>query len=359
MKKIVFFVKNIYERGGIPNVVANVANALSSNDTYKITIISLFKTDEKVAYDIDDSISIESIFDKEINIRFNYIKILKEYKKIVCKIMPNIMIVSGIGFFHMNYYAAKHLKNKCSLIGWEHSCFGDWKVGGLSWLGYRFLKKYNSLVVLTDGNKLKYDECNLNIPIKKIYNPIDFKEESNIYLSDSKTIISAGDFIYRKGFDLIPEIGKNIFTIFPEWKWYIYGEGSEKDIIQKKVDSYNLNNNIILSGYTTDLDSKYKNAALFVSTAREEAFGMVIIEAQKNSLPVVAFQTYGPSELIIDEINGNIIENQNIAKMCDCLVELMNNEKKRKSYSKHSRDLFYNYSLETIRIEWENLLNEF
>ena len=53
-------------------------------------------------------------------------------------------------------------------------------------------------------------------------------------------------------------------------------------------------------------------------SSRFEGFGMVILEAQANEIPVVSFDCpYGPSELIKNNETGILIENGNIEKLTE------------------------------------------
>ena len=70
MKKITFFIHNMYKMGGTERVVSLIANRLSKE--YEVEIISLHKEYEKPFYKMEDNIKIRSILGKELQQEGSY-----------------------------------------------------------------------------------------------------------------------------------------------------------------------------------------------------------------------------------------------------------------------------------------------
>lgn len=352
MKKIIFVIRDITERGGIPNVVSKVTSFLSENEHYEVHIISLFKIDSNVAYQIDERIFIHYLFNGNLNYRKNFFKIKHKFKKVVKEIQPTTIIISGIGYFTLFFK-----KKNIHWLAWEHSCFGDWKIGGCSWFGYKFLNFFDELIVLTNSNKNKYLK-KVKCHITAIPNPIDIGSFESKYDINSKKIISIGEFIPRKNFKIIPKIGIDIFSEYPDWTWHIYGNGKELDEITQIIKEQELQSNVIIEGYTKDVYSVLRNGAFFVSTALSEAFGMVLIEAQLCKLPIIALQADGPEEIISPNINGIIIPKGSDKELIVAIKKMISDENQRNQMSKKTMINFNKYSKEYILNKWRNLIDE-
>lgn len=357
--KICFFVKDIYEYGGIPKVVSKTCSILSKDDKYEVCILSLFKSNKSTPYFIEENIKIYNIDNEHKSLYKMFYRYKKNIRAELCNIEPDILIISGIGYFNLlNKSITKDMRCKLKLIGWEHNCFGDWKTGGFAWQGYKNLKTFDNLIVLTESNKKAYSDCFDSDKINIIPNPIDTVNEFSKYNQRSKKIISAGELIKRKGFDQIPYIYDYIFDLYPDWQWEIYGTGIETKELEKIIEQKNMSNNVLIKGFTENLHSKMEDSAIFVSTARSEAFGMVLIEAQNCNLPVISFKAQGPNEIVSNNINGYLLDQGDLKGMAMKLIELMQNTEKRIEFSNNAKINFTKYSDKNILSKWKKVFDD-
>lgn len=357
--RICFFVKDIYEYGGIPKVVSKTCSILSEEDGYEVYILSLFKSNELTPYEINENIQMSNIDNNHKNLY----KMFHIYKKNIRfklhDINPDILVISGIGYFTLlNKAITKKMRFKTKLIGWDHNCFGDWRIGGFAWKGYKCLKNIDRLIVLTESNKNEYANFYDNDKIYVISNPIDMVCKLSKYNECSKKIISAGEFINRKGFDQIPYIYDYIIDSYPDWKWEIYGTGLKLKELKKLIEQKNMSNNVLIKGFTENLHSKMEDSAIFVSTARSEAFGMVLIEAQNCNLPVISFKAQGPNEIVSNNINGYLLDQGDLKGMAMKLIELMQNTEKRIEFSNNAKINFTKYSDKNILSKWKKVFDD-
>ena len=123
-------------------------------------------------------------------------------------------------------------------------------------------------------------------------------------LKGEKIIVSVGQFIYRKGFDVLIEainhLGNDI---------QLYIIGGEKENLQKLIGG-ELPPNVNTLGF---MDKKtlfkyYRAADLFVLPTREDIWGLVINEAMACGLPVITTdKCIAGLELIENGVNGYIV----------------------------------------------------
>jgi len=141
-------------------------------------------------------------------------------------------------------------------------------------------------------------------------------------LKDKKTVISIGQFIHRKGFDILLEAWSNLDE---EYQLIIIGGGDERpqyeEIIEKKEYS---NVKIINFLHKEEIISYYKVADVFALATREDIWGLVIIEALAYGLPIVSTnRCIAACELIEKGAKGCIVECENISNFHDAIENML------------------------------------
>lgn len=353
MKKITFFIYNMYTDGGTERVVSMLANAMSQK--YRVEIISLYKTSEKFFYNIDTNVEVNHILEKELTpliTFFPYLQlVIKRYFK---NYKTDYFISAGMRYIALTAF----MRKKSIFIAWEHYNSFNTKFGSLTWLGRKIAAKYaHKIVVLTKKDM----EMNIKLfgtkdKIKHIYNPMDQNMLSDSYDEKSKKIVSSGRLTQIKGFDYLVDVAEIVFKKHSDWEWHIYGEGSEREVLEKAIKEKNLQNNVKLMGRTNKMKELYKEYAMYVMTSRAEGFPMVNIEAHLAKLPIVSFDcNCGPNELIQDGINGYLVKCFDIEKMAEKINYLIENDAVRKKFSESTMLDKEKIKMENIIKQWEEL----
>ena len=102
------------------------------------------------------------------------------------------------------------------------------------------------------------------------------------------------------------------------FKLNIFGKGSSDYVnyLKKLIVKYELNDAVEWMGFNTNLDYIYSQIdILIMPTQIKEAFGMIIIEAGIRSVPTLAANVGGPSEIIKDNYNGWLFESGNVLNL--------------------------------------------
>ncbi len=168
--------------------------------------------------------------------------------------------------------------------------------------------------VICVSHYLKKAIMNLGVPSEKIAvipNGIDTK---TFYLSSSPNgksdIIFVGNFIERKGLDLLIKSFKKISMKSPDVNLKILGNGPIKSKIQLMVNELELNNRVKFMDQVsnTEIATIIQNSRLLCLPSREEGFGVVLIEALACGVPVVGARTGGIIDIIKSEEIGLLFE---------------------------------------------------
>ncbi|CAM2872919.1 hypothetical protein HMPREF1208_01809 [Staphylococcus sp. HGB0015] len=163
----------------------------------------------------------------------------------------------------------------------------------------------------------------------------------------------------QKGLPYLIEVAKEVVEKDNEIEFHIYGDGEEKNKLERLIRENELEKNVKLLGYTDNATDKIKDFGCVVSTSQFEGQGLSIIEAMLLEKPVIAFDIkYGPSDFIRHEENGYLIENQNISGMADKILKVINDEALAKQYGKESRKTIIElYHSEKLMEKWDRLFN--
>jgi glycogen synthase len=89
--------------------------------------------------------------------------------------------------------------------------------------------------------------------------------------------------------------------------------------------------NLKFLGYVSDKDlqESYSDADIFVAPSRFESFGLVLIEAMRHGIPVIACDVGGMREIITDGVEGYLVKVDDVAQLAGRLKLLIENREIR------------------------------
>lgn len=370
MKKITILALHL-NYGGIERFITNLANSIC--DDYSVEIISTYKLLDRPFFKLNDDVKVKYLINnlkpnrevlksslkklKLINFfkeLFKSIKILYLKKHLMINYIKNCNsdIIISTRDIH-NKWLGKYGKKDILKIGSEHNDIDS--VNYVKEIS-KTAKKLNYFVVVSKKMKddyLKY----LDIPVIYIPNSIE-NLPLNVSNLDNNNIISVGRLESVKGYDDLIDVFKIIFTKNKRIILNIVGDGSLKEVLQKKISNLNLDNNIKLLGYKNndELNKIYNNSCMYVMTSLTESFGLALIEAMSHKLPCIAFDSAnGAREIINNNINGYLIKNRNKEEMADKILELINNKEKCKIMGNSAYNNSKNYLSKNIKQKWVDI----
>jgi glycosyltransferase involved in cell wall biosynthesis len=360
MVNIAFGIGNFEKDSGIVRVVINIAVELAKKEDYNVSIITPYfqkQNFESKLHGVHIHITELGFYPEQ---QKKYLLYCSALRKVLKENPLDVIVLSGTELVWQYSLAAFRTSSDAPrLIVWEHRNFGAGPKFRLEWFGKRIAAKYwDGILCITKRDYAQYAKYLKDTrKLYQIYNLTDFSVTRKEYQEESKKIISCGYLAHIKGFDMLVEVAAGVFEKHPDWTWDIYGEGAERENIQKKIEAYHLGNNLFLKGYTDNINELYGKYSFFVLTSRAEGMGMVLIEAQKSGLPCVSFDILcGPSDVITDGKNGYLVPPFSIQTMIKRINTLIENQELRKSFSENSERNLEEFRKDIIVEKWIAML---
>lgn len=138
---------------------------------------------------------------------------------------------------------------------------------------------------------------------------IDRMVGETVLKKDSEFVIcSVGRLVKLKGFDIAVDTAKLLSDEGINFKWYIVGDGEEKENLKSQINLLGLEDKVILTGSTENPYSYMNMADVCVQLSEYEGRGRVVEEEQYLNKPVIASRIGAFEELIIDGKTGIICD---------------------------------------------------
>ncbi len=99
-----------------------------------------------------------------------------------------------------------------------------------------------------------------------------------------------------------------------------------RDELKQRAAALGLTERVEFNGFTNDLASVLSRAALAVNLSESESFSLTCLEAQQHGLPVVAFRSGGPEEIIVDGVTGLLLPLGDVDGVATAMAQLLGDE---------------------------------
>lgn len=179
-----------------------------------------------------------------------------------------------------------------------------------------------------------------------IHNDEKCKIRNSLDIQENKVILAVGQFIPRKGFDILLSAIQKIPV--ETGVYFIGGKPTEEYLNMRK--KYGLTN-VHFVGFKNkaELAEYYKAADIFVLPTREDIWGLVIQEAMAYGLPIISTEKCAAAqELVANGENGYVIPVEDSNILSERMLDILNDEKKQEQFSKKSLKKIQKYTIEEM-----------
>lgn len=232
----------------------------------------------------------------------------------------------------------------------------------IKWLTKRLYGKAKQIVTVSEGIekqvKLLYNFKNL----KTIYNPIDFE-----YINSLKEHSVDLSFPFIFWYGRFEEEQKNVALLIDAYhkselsikgiKLILMGNGKDKTKIANKIADLNLNNSIEILAFSENPFAYINNSKFTVLSSNYEGFPMTVLESLACGIPVVSVAYLNHEDgVIVNEVNGLMVENHNPMALANALNRFINDEKLYLRCKANAKKSVESFSVQNISKQWQTLI---
>ena len=161
--------------------------------------------------------------------------------------------------------------------------------------------------------------------------PDAMQKRKELGLQDKKIIISVGRLVHRKGQDKLIEAMPDVLRKIPNAHLLIVGEGPYKNHLEKLVNKLSIKENVSFAGRIMydRLPSYLSAAVLFAMPSRSRFFGLeveglgiVYLEASACGIPVLAGNSGGAPDAVLEGVTGLCVDGTNVAEIASAVIEI-------------------------------------
>lgn len=311
MEKILFIQPSLSGVGGVERILPSVGAGLQKNG-YDIVTASFYDRKEYVptwshSHVTLDEIATKGVFDKVIKI-FNRCRFLLHT---INKQQPDVIIISTHGSSLIGLFLKSLRLIKVPIVVYVHQALSASDQGymiGTKWF-YRFASGF---ICVSKGvaNEIEALYKNFTVPVTVAYNPLPQKntEQTPVKLQSVTTqplLVTASRLEFIRGADILVDLCCRYFKEAPGTLW-IFGEGSLRKTLEERVHKAGLEDRILFFGAISEVRPYVGKADVYISCARADAFGVSLIEALSEGVPLICTDIpYGPREIM--KVNGEVV----------------------------------------------------
>lgn len=264
------------------------------------------------------------------------------------RFIRKIPIITTVhGYVHADYFSKMHI---------------------FQYLDRRSLKRLDFVIFVSEFTRrkvsaeLKYYAI-INNGISMIERASQPETENKLIrdvVSNSPFVIGAfGRLTIEKGFDDLIFAFKKLRQVVSDSKLIIWGDGYFRYELERIIRKNNLSDSVFLPGYTENVSDYLKTISIVVISSHTEGLPIILLEAMKYKVPVLATEVGAIPEVLNNGGCGYIVPPGNINVLADKLLYLFEHRAEAENMTKdaYSR-LENNYSSVLMTKKYSKLYSQ-
>lgn len=172
----------------------------------------------------------------------------------------------------------------------------------------------------------------LNHPVR-----VSQLESTTVPINGTYNMALIGNLLIRhKGQDVVLRVLAN-----EEWKnrnvkVNIYGDGDDKDYLQRLVDYYGLGDKVVFKGYENDMETVWSENHILLIPTRKDSGPITMFEAMSFGKPIVGTRMGAIPDYVKDGVNGIICEPYSFESFSNAMESAWENKDKWEDWGKES-----------------------
>lgn len=354
--KNIFIVTGSLGAGGIEKVTSRIANYYVDKG-YEVTICCLFKGEDKIFVPLNEKINvmffqgIKETAKHKILMTGEWIKFLN---KAFREKKPDYVLAMTLKIGALCLLARRKMDIR---VSFRETCDPRSKVRSVFFDRVLCLicKNTNGIIFQTEWEKSCYPKY-MQSKGRVIPNPVSVDVFWN-YNPDNKTIVTMGRIEnIQKRHDVLIEAFNIFYRKNPEYNLVIYGNGPDREEVEKAINKYGLENVVTIAGAKKNVHELISDASMFVMTSDFEGLSNALAEALLMGIPCISSDWPGCKEVINHNVDGFIYTRQNIDELANYMHELANDEDRRLAFSAEAKKLESHFDPDIIIREYAKII---
>lgn len=341
-EKITFFINSL-RGGGAERICVVLGNAFV-NRGQSVEIVVLHLNNAVLHKELDNRIKLVNL-----NIKHARFSIIKIFKYILKNKPENILafnhqlavLLSFIRIFSRHRFRIIS-RNISTLSQKNRNERSLWHKYIVEFFTKTFYKTIDFIIAQSEGMLLDLIE-NYKVPhakMKVIFNPVNPKIENHIRcgswdrVSRKQYLLCVGRLEKVKSFACAIKVFAKIAPDYKNLRLKFVGDGNQKMFLMQLAAECGYADRIDFEGFQIDTIAYFLQARATVLTSLYEGFPNVLVESIFLGTPVVAFNCpSGPSEIVIDNVNGYLVRNRDHTHLEESFRKVINREWDRNEIS--------------------------
>jgi glycosyltransferase involved in cell wall biosynthesis len=149
---------------------------------------------------------------------------------------------------------------------------------------------------------------------------------------ETRIVCGCGSIEARKGVDLFLEVARRVVDRAEErnvqFLW-VGGAPDKVETMRREVETLRLSSHVRFIGRKADVNAYFAASEAFLLTSREEAFGLVVLEAARCGTPTICFDASDAARRFVEPDAGFSVANFDVGEMSERVLQTLSSRSLR------------------------------
>lgn len=211
---------------------------------------------------------------------------------------------------HADWYlaAASLIARDVPLVSSKHNPDAFRRLTAFRLVERAALRRYSGVIAISESLR-EFTEASTGVPTVTVHYglPARGPAPTRVPRVEATQLLAVGRLEEQKGFEVAIQAMALIKAVAPQAHLSIAGDGKQRQMLADRIATLGLTGTVSLLGRREDVHELMMNADILVHPARWEGFGLVLLEAMRAGLPIVATRVSAIPEVVAEDITGLLV----------------------------------------------------